>query len=453
MSETRDKHFLVVAYPTFGHIIPLITFARKVSGYHFVTIIVSKSYLEVLEKRDLLPSTLGDRIKILPLDDGVPAEREVGLTPDVSVQRVARVVQQMGKALDITLPKLFQSLKDSEKSDEFQRIHPQPIHAVVVEQFLTGIVIAITEDYKLPCFVFCSDGRLMSMPQNMMPEKPGNAGGMQGMIANVFADMRVRNMKWMPFAKGQIYNVFREAEPEAVATHEKNPRVAGVPIFCVGPLFPAETTSFHPSAEKTLEWLGKQSEHSVIYVSFGTVVNLAPVQMQEIFEGLISTGKPFIWSLKQQDRDALSIDIRKQFDLESDSSNPAYLVVPWAPQKAVLSHRSVGVFVTHGGWNSITEGIFCGVPMVVWPMMLDQHSNGDWIMKKGLGVKIPDTQMGLEARVVTADEIKEYTGRVGGWSESNGSFREEAQKLSRLAKEAIAEGGSSQVDFEKVVNV
>jgi UDP:flavonoid glycosyltransferase YjiC (YdhE family) len=31
------------------------------------------------------------------------------------------------------------------------------------------------------------------------------------------------------------------------------------------------------------------------------------------------------------------------------------LLVPWAPQEAILSHPATRAFVTHGGWNSVQE--------------------------------------------------------------------------------------------------
>jgi UDP:flavonoid glycosyltransferase YjiC (YdhE family) len=38
------------------------------------------------------------------------------------------------------------------------------------------------------------------------------------------------------------------------------------------------------------------------------------------------------------------------------------LVAPWVPQEALLAHRAIVWFVTHGGWNSTQEGILVKVP-------------------------------------------------------------------------------------------
>ena len=42
---------------------------------------------------------------------------------------------------------------------------------------------------------------------------------------------------------------------------------------------------------------------------------------------------------------------------------------------AVLRHDSVGGFVTHCGWNSVLEAVWCGVPMVGWPLYAKQRLN------------------------------------------------------------------------------
>ncbi|GLJ07790.1 hypothetical protein SUGI_0074140 [Cryptomeria japonica] len=60
----------------------------------------------------------------------------------------------------------------------------------------------------------------------------------------------------------------------------------------------------------------------------------------------------------------------------------------WAPQLVILSHPSVGTFMSHYGWNSTLERILMGVPMVTWPMFGEQHFNSKLVTEElGIGIQ------------------------------------------------------------------
>jgi UDP:flavonoid glycosyltransferase YjiC (YdhE family) len=64
-------------------------------------------------------------------------------------------------------------------------------------------------------------------------------------------------------------------------------------------------------------------------------------------------------------------------------------VTSWCPQEEVLTHPSVGGFLTHTGWNSIIESLCAGVPVICWPLFADQPINCSYAcIEWGVGVKI-----------------------------------------------------------------
>jgi hypothetical protein len=74
------------------------------------------------------------------------------------------------------------------------------------------------------------------------------------------------------------------------------------------------------------------------------------------------------------------------------------LVMPWCDQLRVLSHSSIGGFLTHRGWNSTQEGVFCGVPFLTFPIVMDQPQNSrliaedwriGWRVKQDVNVRLP----------------------------------------------------------------
>nr|WIW42823.1 UDP-glycosyltransferase [Nicotiana tabacum] len=51
------------------------------------------------------------------------------------------------------------------------------------------------------------------------------------------------------------------------------------------------------------------------------------------------------------------------------------IVQQWAPQMEILSHKSIGGFLSHCGWNSVMKALTNGVPILGWPMGVKQSFN------------------------------------------------------------------------------
>ncbi|KAJ7810980.1 hypothetical protein B0H14DRAFT_3756020 [Mycena olivaceomarginata] len=51
----------------------------------------------------------------------------------------------------------------------------------------------------------------------------------------------------------------------------------------------------------------------------------------------------------------------------------------WVEQRAILQHPAVGWFLTHGGFNSISESLAEGVPLIVWPVGGEQPVNAAFL--------------------------------------------------------------------------
>lgn len=57
----------------------------------------------------------------------------------------------------------------------------------------------------------------------------------------------------------------------------------------------------------------------------------------------------------------------------------------WLPQRDILCHPKVRVFVTHGGLMGASEAAYCGVPVVATPMYGDQFLNSAAFVNRGMG--------------------------------------------------------------------
>lgn len=109
----------------------------------------------------------------------------------------------------------------------------------------------------------------------------------------------------------------------------------------------------------------------------------------------------------------------------------------WVPQEEVLGHGSVGVFLTHGGWNSILESIAEGVPMICWPYYADQYLNARFVSevwRVGLDMKDRCDRNMVErmVREVLDERVEE--------------FRVSAEKMKKYAMVRVGREGGSSLD-------
>ncbi|QRW23627.1 UDP-glucoronosyl and UDP-glucosyl transferase [Rhizoctonia solani] len=101
----------------------------------------------------------------------------------------------------------------------------------------------------------------------------------------------------------------------------------------------------------------------------------------------------------------------------------------WTNQTAVLEHPAIHYFLSHGGWNSTTEALVRGVPMIFWPVSADQPINA---------IQIADTHdCGFELLQVRDGPAKSTAYRRDTRIEIVGTdeaVREEMRKVMELSK-------------------
>ncbi|KAK9949563.1 hypothetical protein M0R45_005080 [Rubus argutus] len=76
--------------------------------------------------------------------------------------------------------------------------------------------------------------------------------------------------------------------------------------------------------------------------------------LERICLGASNSKHPFLWVVRPDVAKGDSVILPDEF-LE-EVKDRGY-IASWAPQELVLGHKSVGVFLTHCGWNSIMESV------------------------------------------------------------------------------------------------
>ena len=127
------------------------------------------------------------------------------------------------------------------------------------------------------------------------------------------------------------------------------------------------------------------------------------------------------------------------------------MIVGWCPQEKVLSHTSVGGFLSHCGWNSVLEAVVAGVPMVAWPLYAEQRLNRV-VMVEEMKIALW-MQEKLEEEGGGFVEAAEVERRVTELMESEEGelVRKTIGFLKNEAGAALREGGSSMFALAKLI--
>ncbi|KAK2998656.1 hypothetical protein RJ639_024286 [Escallonia herrerae] len=139
-------------------------------------------------------------------------------------------------------------------------------------------------------------------------------------------------------------------------------------VLSVGPSTLTSSSPSKPDESGCLPWLDKHKAASVAYISFGTILVPPPSELAALAEAIEASGVPYLWSLPDHLRHHLP-----QGFVERTSTRG--MIVSWAPQLQVLAHTSVGIHITHSGWNSVLESISYAVPMICRPFFADNMLN------------------------------------------------------------------------------
>ncbi|XP_057833957.2 linamarin synthase 2-like [Cryptomeria japonica] len=289
-----------------------------------------------------------------------------------------------------------------------------------------------------------ADKVILCLPGNLPPLLPSDLISFYRATetSDVLFQWTLRESQFQCKADYVLVNTFDEVDPAAtVSALSRN----GCPALAVGPVFLPNFLegrdlnglgSMSEQEESCIKWLDAQEPASVLYVSFGSIAVKSNEQLEELALGLEKSQHTFLWVLRMDIAGGKPATLPEGF---VERTMDRGLIVKWAPQVKVLSHTSVGGFLTHSGWNSCLESISMGVPMLGWPYFFDQFldcrfCNDVW--KIGIDLEGAD---GDENVVVKREEIEKGVRRLMEAEE----LRKRGRELKEAALKAIGQGGSS----------
>lgn len=278
-------------------------------------------------------------------------------------------------------------------------------------------------------------------------------------MSDLYNQLVLRECRELPNAQGHILNSFDDLEgPLLPHLHSLCPN-----LYTIGPLHshlktrlnvqlghepepwsPSLSNSLWPEDRTCLAWLDAQPSKSVVFVSIGSIVVMTIDQLMEFWHGLVRSGVRFLWVRRPGSVVGLADGDEGELQVPEEvleGTKERGFIVRWAPQEEVLAHPAIGGFLTHSGWNSTLESIVEGVPMICWPIGIDQLVISRFVeevWKIGIDMKDTCDKTVLEAMV---------TGLI----ERRDEFSRNANLLSKLARKAVEKDGSSWRALDRLI--
>uniref|UniRef100_A0A1J3D2R6 Glycosyltransferase n=1 Tax=Noccaea caerulescens TaxID=107243 RepID=A0A1J3D2R6_NOCCA len=263
---------------------------------------------------------------------------------------------------------------------------------------------------------------------------------------------------------GVIVNSFEELEVDYVKEYRK---ARAGKVWCVGPVSLCNTLGLYNAdrgdkasigQDECLQWLDGQETNSVLYVCLGSLCNLPLAQLKELGLGLEESNRPFIWVIREWGKYGELSKWIQGSGFEERIKDRGLVINGWAPQVFILSHASIGGFLTHCGWNSTLEGITAGVPLLTWPLFAEQFYNEKLvvqILKAGLKIGVEKSMIyGKEEEIgvtVSRESVRKAVDELMCDSERAQERRRRVEELSDLANKALEEGGSSHSNITMLI--
>ncbi|KAK9111002.1 hypothetical protein Scep_018521 [Stephania cephalantha] len=288
----------------------------------------------------------------------------------------------------------------------------------------------------LPTFIRTTDPNAIML--NFSIEQLRNVSRAKAILLNTFEDLEekvlkaIRSCFRLVLTIGPLQLISNEITPcSTITTKDGHEHELVSSIGC----------NLWREDHECINWLDKREPKSVVYVNFGSITVMTQEQLSEFAWGLANSGDYFLWIIRPDLVSNGPILLPKEFILETKERA---MLTNWCAQEKVLSHPSLGVFLTHSGWNSTIESVGEGVPMICWPFFAEQQTNCKFVCS--------DWANGIEIESDVRRDVVERKIREMMEGERGKVLREKALEWREKARVAVKPGGSSYINFNYLIN-
>ncbi|XP_038678415.1 UDP-glycosyltransferase 92A1-like [Tripterygium wilfordii] len=457
MAKDREARKIVMfPFMAQGHINPFMALARQLEKRPGYTIIIVNTPLNIQKLKYSLPSESSIQLAEIPFQ-----VTKYGLPPGIE-NTDSTPYELMGclfEASEALRSPFRDFIIDMTKQDGYAPV------CIIADMFL-GWTVEVANELGIYHSVFIagagySMATYFSVSLNMLqckteekefslPDFPEAAKIQLSQLGNdlKFTDgtdaghlFRVRHLTFCLRSDAILLNSIEGLGQTGVTYFRR--KMGGRPCWPIGPASSIVHKKVVSETDSCISWLNLHPPSSVLYVSFGSQLTISPPQMVALARGLEASGKAFIWVV----RPPIGFDANEQFRSEwfpdgfehrIKEKNQGFLIQKWGPQQDILSHKSVGAFLSHCGWNSVLESLCSGTPIIGWPLAAEQFFNSH-MLEKEVGVCV-EVARGVESAIIEPEHIAGVINMVMGNTEKGDEMRRKTNDVKDKMREAIREG-------------
>ncbi|XP_045808741.1 hydroquinone glucosyltransferase-like [Trifolium pratense] len=475
--EHQKVCIAMVPCPGLSHLIPLVEFAKLLILHH-------KNF----HVKFLIPTLGPPTLSTKSILNSLPPNIDFMFLPQINIHDLPPNIHmstQMKLTVKHSLPSLYQAINTILTSSQLENNN---LVALVFDVFSSD-VIDIAKKFNLLSYFFATSSAigiqfclgLPKLDETLSSEFIDTTKTFD--IPNSKVSFKVKDFpdpvlfgrssetykaflllcQRFSLVDGIIINSFKDLELDAIRSMEDF-----LNVYPVGPIIQKESKS-KENESKCITWLNKNPKKSVLFISFGSGGTLTNEQINEIAFGLELSGCNFLWVLRvpsKQSNSAYFSESSPKGNHDFDDDPLKYLplgflertkdqglIIPsWAPQVEILSHGSIGGFLTHCGWGSSLEGLVFGVPMICWPLFAEQRMNAATltdVFKVAVRPKIDE-----EDGIIKGEEVARVIMIIMDQCSRDGEglqLRRRIEDLRVGAATAVSENGSSRRALSNLV--
>jgi MGT family glycosyltransferase len=158
--------------------------------------------------------------------------------------------------------------------------------------------------------------------------------------------------------------------------------------------------------------LAKLEGKKVVYIALGTILN----DELTFYRNCIA--------LLENSEYTVVLSIGKNIAASAFTPTPPnFIIHDHVPQLEIL--KKAGVFITHAGMNSVQEGLYFGIPLIILPRTPEQEFIADRVVEVGAGIQLH-----------SPSELGTVAAQLDLFFRAGSLFKAQAEKIGRTLREA-----------------